>query len=202
MFRRVSFLIVLVVFALSMGVVWTMPAYADDISDAIEEGLALYKKGEFSEAVQNLDYASQLIRQKKSDKLKTLLPEAPEGWTAEESSSEAMTGAMFGGAVAARRTYIKDSSRMNIEIITDSPMLQGMMMMFNNPMFATSDGGRLTKIAGRKAIMKYSDSGREGDIRIVVADRFLVNVSGTDVSKEELTNFAEKINYEEMAKLP
>lgn len=58
--------------------------------------------------------------------------------------------AMFGGGVTAEGSYVKDDSRVDVKIITDSLMMQGMVMMFSNPMIATSDGGKLQKINGKK----------------------------------------------------
>jgi len=187
----------LVLFLLSGGLVM-----ADEITEAIEEGLNQYKDGKYTEATGSLDYAAQLIRQKKSQDLLKLLPEPLSGWTAEEGTSEAVGGAMFGGAVTAKRTYLRDSSSVSIEFMADSPMLQGMMMMFSNPMFATSDGGKLEKISGQRAIVKYDASAKTGEIKIIVAGRFLVGINGDEITKKELTDYAEKISYDKLAAMP
>jgi len=36
-------------------------------------------------------------------------------------------------------------------------MLQGVMMMFSNPMLAGADGGKMEKIAGEKTIVNYKE---------------------------------------------
>lgn len=43
--------------------------YADEVTDLIKKALKQYKSGDYIEATTNLDYASQMIRQKKQDKL-------------------------------------------------------------------------------------------------------------------------------------
>ncbi|MBI4775649.1 MAG: hypothetical protein HY788_16020 [Deltaproteobacteria bacterium] len=201
MFHRNRFLnmalSVVALFLFSVG-----PAPADEVTEAIEEGLKQYNDGKYTEATGSLDYASQLIRQKKSQDLLKLLPEPLSGWTAEEGSSEAVGGAMFGGAVTAKRTYSKDSSSVSVEFMADSPMLQGMMMMFTNPVFATSDGGKLEKISGQRAIVKYDASDKTGEIKIIVANRFLVTVSGDGIAKKELTDYAQAIQYDKLAVMP
>ena len=121
--------------------------YADDVTDSINEALDAYKEGEYSAAVDSLNYASQLINQKKGDSLSALLPEPLDGWSAKSSKSKAMGAAMFGGGITATRQYIKEKNNITIEIVADSPVLQSMMMMFSNPMYATSDGGKLEKIS-------------------------------------------------------
>ncbi len=177
-------------------------ASADEIVRSIEDALRQYKSGEYSAAVGSLDYAAQLIRQKKGGKLQSLLPKALPGWRVSDSNAQAVGAAMFGGGVSAERQYQKGSSIVTVTIVTDSPMLQSMMMMFSNPMFATSDGGRLETIGGQRAIVKYGSSDREGEITIVVANRFLVTVSGEGVSKKDLIDYAKGIDYKKLAALP
>lgn len=178
------------------------PVLADEVTDSINEALKQYNNGEFTEAVQSLDYSAQLIRQKKGGQLEAFLPEPISGWKAEDAKSQAMGAAMFGGGITAERSYVKGDSRVDVKIITDSPMMQGMMMMFSNPMMATSDGGKLEKIGGEKAIVKYSSDNKDGDINMVIAGRFLITVEGNDVAREDLIAFAEGIDFKKLALMP
>lgn len=193
---------VAVVAALLLFSVASRPVLADDVTDSINEALKQYGKGEFADAVQSLDYAAQLIRQKKGGQLEAFLPKPISGWKAEEAKSQAMGSAMFGGGVTAERAYVKGDSRVDVKIITDSPMMQGMMMMFSNPMLATSDGGKLEKINGEKAIVKYSNENKSGNINVVIAGRFLVTVDGNDVSRSDMIAFAQGIDFKKLAVMP
>jgi hypothetical protein len=74
-------------------------------------------------------------------------------------------------------------------------MLQGTMIMFTNPAFALSDGGKPEKIAGQKAIVKYSSSEKQGDTQIMVASRFLISIEGSGGAKSDLKNYAAAIDY-------
>jgi hypothetical protein len=169
---------------------------ADDVEEAVKEGLQYYHDGDFSNAAGNLEYAAQLIRQKKGGELESLLPQPLAGWTAEETESQAMGAAMFGGGVTAERRYRKGESEVSVQIVTDSPLLQGVLMMFTNPMFAASDGGKLEKIKGQKALVKYDASARQGDIQIVVGGKYLVSIEGSEVEKADLQAYAEAVSYE------
>ena len=176
-------------------------AFADDITTSINEALEYYNNGEYTEAVSSLNYASQLIQQKKGGSLESFLPKPLSGWSAEDASSQAAGAGMFGG-VTAQREYRKGDSSVSVTIITDSPMLQGMMVMFSNPMFATQDGGKLEKINKQKAIVKYQPADKEGEIQIMVNSRFLVTVEGRGVTKEEMKQYAGAIDYDKLADLP
>lgn len=181
---------------------FSMPAFADDVIDSINEGLKYYKNGSYSQAAESLNYASQLIQQKKGESLKSLLPELLKGWDAQEADSQAMGTAMMGGGLSASRSYTKGDSSVEVRIMTDSPMLQAMMMMFSNPMMAASDGGKMEKISGQKAIVKYQQSERSGEINIMAANRFLVTVEGYDISVQDLKAYAGALDYNKLAALP
>ena len=174
--------------------------FADEITDSIEEAMGYYKEGNYVEAANNLDYASQLIRQKRSGKLEALLPEPLAGWSAEDVKSQAAGPGYLGGMISAKRSYKKDNSSVTIEIITDSPALQSMIMLFSNPAYAAADGGKLTKIKNQKAIIKYRPSDKNGEINIVVEKQYLVSVKGRDINQNDLVDYASAIDYKELKK--
>lgn len=174
----------------------------DDVVTSINEGMEFYKNGEYGEAASSLNYAVQLIQQKKGDALAGLLPEALDGWTAEEVQTEAAGAAMFGGGITAERRYSKGNSYLTIQIVTDSPMLQAVMMMFSSPMFATADGGKMERIGRQKAIVKYTPTDRSGEIQMVVDNRFLVTIEGGEISRDEMLDYARAIDVKKMAALP
>lgn len=177
-------------------------AVADDVTDYINEALEFYNDGQYSEAVSSLNFAEQLIQQKKSSGLEAFLPEPLKGWDAEAATSQAAGSAMLGGGISAERQYSKEDSSIRIQILADSPMLQGVMMMMSNPMFAASDGGKMERIGKQKAIVKYDAGNKEGEIQIVVANRFMVTVEGDGISDTELKDYAKAIDYDKMAQLP
>jgi hypothetical protein len=188
--------------AISLAVVFLMsPAagFADDVTDAINEALKYYKEGQYSSAVQNLNYASQVIQQKKGEGLTAFLPEPLSGWTAQEASSQAAGAAMFGGGITVGREYTKDESTVTIQIITDSPVMQSMVLMLSNPMYATSDGGKLERIKGQNAIVKFNTADNSGDIKMVVANRYFITLEGRQTTMEDLLAYARAINFNKLA---
>ncbi|MFO8086116.1 MAG: hypothetical protein R6U27_17540 [Desulfobacterales bacterium] len=195
-FARLSIFLTIMFILISSTTLW-----ADDITDAIDEALEYYKQGEFSPAAESLDYAAQLIRQKKGSQLQDILPEPLAGWSAEEASSQGYGAAILGGGINVERRYYQDTSDVTVRIVTDSPMLQGFMVLFQNPMYATADGGRLEKIEGQKAIVKYDSSARNGSINIVVNHRYLITVEGNMVRKKDLTAYAAAVDYKTLMQM-
>lgn len=173
-------------------------AVADDVTDTIQEAIDYYNEGDLVEAANTLDYASQLIRQKRSGNLEDFLPEPLTGWSAKDVESQAAGAAYLGGMISAKRSYRKEQSSITIEIITDSPMIQSMVMMLSNPAYATADGGRLAKIERQKAVIKYKPSNKSGEINIVVAKKYLVNVKGLNINEADLVDYASAIDYKKL----
>lgn len=182
--------------ALCLG---AFPAMADDVTDAINEGVSQYKAGNYSEAASQLDYAAQLIRQKKGGDLETMFPKPLSGWTAEDATSTAAGAAMFGGGVTAQRNYYKDGSNITINIMTDSPAMQGMMMMLSNPAFASSSGMKLDKVNGQRAMYEYDAANQTGEMTIVVNNKYLITINGDVVSLDEIKAYAGAIDFDKLA---
>jgi hypothetical protein len=127
-----------------------------------------------------------------------LLPAPPSGWKAEDATAQAAAAAMFGGGVSAERHYTKgESSSITVKLITDSPIMQGVLMMMGNPMFANADGGKLERIKGQKAILKNKNG--SGSVNVVVNGTLLVQIEGSDVTDADLRAFAEAIDYAKIA---
>ncbi len=168
---------------------------ADEVEDSVREAMEYYRAGQYSDAAQSLNYAAQLIQQLKGESLESYLPAALPGWTSQDSSSESMAMGMFGGGITARREYSRGNSSISIQIITDSPLMQSALMMLSNPMMARSSGGKLERIKGERALVKYEQADRQGEIQIVVANKMLVTIEGYDVTIDELRAYAQAINF-------
>lgn len=174
--------------------------WADDVLNILEEAVKQYKNGDYSAAASNLDYASQLIRQKKSEHMKQLLPEPLAGWEAEAADAQAIGTAVFGSGVNVSRTYKLKEAVITVDIVTDSPVIQSMVMMLNNPMLIGASGGKLEVIKGQKAIVKYDETALEGEVNIVVGNNILVTIKGQKTGRADLLAYAAAVDYEALKK--
>lgn len=182
-------------------VLLTQPLQAEDnVLSTIKEAARQYESGDYTGAASNLDYAAQLVRQQKSERMKALLPEPLSGWEGKEASAQALGAAILGGGVTVSRDYKKGPANLSVEIVSDSPVLQSVLMMVNNPMFAGAGGGKLETIKGQRAILKYDTGKKTGELYIVVASRFVITIKGRQVSREELLAYGEAIDYRALEK--
>lgn len=199
---RIRFTVICVLMlAASLG---GLQARADEITDQIKEGLDFYNKGDFSEAVNALNFAVGQIQQKQTAGLKSVFPEPLSGWKAEESTGQYGAAPFLGGGVtASRRYYVENTDKeVDIEFVSDSPLLQSVMMFYTNPAFYSSQPDtKLVKIQGRKAVQKYMPQDREGEINIVIGSRMLVSIKGQGLDKvDDMVAYANAIKYEALEK--
>jgi len=172
----------------------------DNVLGAIKEATKQYEAGDYTGAASNLDYAAQLIRQQKSERMKALLPAPLAGWEGKEASAQALGAAILGGGVTVSRDYKKGAANLSVEIVSDSPVLQSVLMMVNNPMFAGAGGGKLETVKGQRAIVKFDSGKKSGELYIVVASRFVVTIKGRQVAREDLFAYGEAIDYQALDK--
>jgi hypothetical protein len=194
-FRRLAAVV------LCLVIVIALPAWADEIGDQIRSALKLYEDGDYATAASELEFAAMQIRQMQAGRIADALPKPLPGWQAEDVETTAMPGMAMGGGSAAAREYTKGDTSVEVQIMGDSPMMQGLAMMMNNPMIAASSGNKLIKVKGQKALLQYDASDHSGELQIVVGNNVLVTVNGSDVTQEDLQAYAEAVNYELILKL-
>lgn len=172
---------------------------ADEITDVLAETTEAYKQGDYVQVKEDLTYVLELLKQKKGESLKTMLPEALDGWTAKTAKSESAGSGMLGGGTSVSRVYKKGNAKITINVVTDSPVMQSIGMMISNPMF--SSGGKLKRINREKAMVKYDEKRKSGEVTLVVDKRFMISVKGREVTEEDLVSYTKTIDFKKLKTL-
>jgi len=169
-------------------------AGADDILDAIGVAQKSYQTGDLAGAKQSLDLASQLIAQKNAEGFAALLPEPLPGWKAEKAQSTAMGAAIFGASVASRSYSNAKGETVDVQITGDSAMVMQFASILSNPQFAGAMG-KLVKVGSQRAVQTA-----EGDINMVVANKFLVTVQGSGTGADKAA-YAQAVDIIKLTKM-
>jgi hypothetical protein len=169
-------------------------ALADEVGDAITAAQTAYKAGELSQAKQSLDIASQLIAQQTAEALVAALPKPLAGWKAGNPDTSA--GGVFGfsGTQASRSYTNAKNESIDVSIATDSPLLTQLATAMANPALAGLMG-KLVTVGTQRAIQT-----KEGEINMLVASRYVVNVTGGGTADDKL-NYAKGIDLTVLAKM-
>lgn len=147
------------------------PALADEVSDTLSSAMQAYEDGDIDYAIEELDYAKQLLQAMKTDELSNFLPEAPDGWNREINSEMNAGLAMLGGGVGAEAEYTKGSEHVTLRIMAGNPMVSAFAGMAAN---AGLMGMKPERIGREKFL--YDD----GELTGVIDNRILVQAEGED----------------------
>jgi len=159
---------------------------------AFPEALEVAKKSAEQEklgaAIAALQAAIQDLQKKQRAAVLAAMPK-PEGWTIQDppadDQADAVAAGMFGAGYSTTRRYQKGQQQLNVEVTANSPLLQMLGMMFNNPALIEADGGEIVKYGAHKAILKkQGDDGQE--LMLLMHDTHLIKVSGNGVTADEL----------------
>ena len=158
------------------------PAAADDIEQSLELALEAYRAGDLKLAKEEIDFAAQLIAQKRAGALADFLPEPMEGWTRRDDSAGAQAAGAFGGQTASA-TYQKDGQRVEVQLMANNQMVSAMAGMFGNATLMGSMG-EVRRIGRQKVVVTNS-----GEVQTLVDNRIMVNVRGNASVEEKIAYF-------------
>ena len=159
--------------AAAIGVISAGPLWADDISDALQSAMDAYEDGDTQYALEELEYAKQLLMAMKTDALVEFLPAAPDGWTRAVKTDMNAGLAMMGGGTGAEATYEGEGQRITVTIMADNPMVSGMAGMIAN---AAILGAKIERVGREKFMVQ------KGEINGLVDKRILVKATGGEVA--------------------
>lgn len=181
------------------------PAMADEIDAQLERGRQLYREDKLGEALEAVEVASTLMRQKKAELMQEVFPAAPAGWTAEKAESQALAKVFMGGGITASRLYKQQGGqgRVKLEVVSDSPLMQGVAMLITNPMLVQSaPGAKLIRLGQDNALLT-SHGQRRAEVQMVVDGRLLVRAeaSGLEQAAETAKDFAARLDLDRLRRL-
>ena len=172
-----------------------MPAFAaDDILSAIDQARKAYQSGDLANAKQSLDLASQLIGQKNAEGFAALLPAPLPGWKAEQAQTSAVGAVGFGASQASRAYTNVKGDNVEVQITGDSVIIAQIATFLANPGIVGAMG-KVTRVGTLNAII-----GSDGDIHMVVANKFLVLVQGSAPADAKMT-YARAVDVAKLAKM-
>ena len=177
-------------------------AAADGVTDAVQEAMDYYKQGRLSAAAESLDFAAGLVRQKKADEMKALLPKPMQGWNVDDSLSNLIAADFFGGGISVQRAFKLGQKTILVRYLTDSAVLQSAVLMFTDPSLASANGGKFESLEGQKVLVKYEGQDQSGEIAVLINRRILVSVRGTRVPLTDLYAYARMVNFAGLSRLP
>lgn len=136
--------------------------------------------------------------------LKELLPSDAAGLERIEATGE-KTGAMGFTISQAEAKYKKEDANIEVQIL-DTGGVGGMAMMglaawtMAEVDRETASGyEKTTRFEGHKAFEKYDNNRQDGELNLIVGDRYIVNVKGRNVSMDQLKGTLNELDLNKLA---
>ena len=180
--------------ALALLGAFAAPAWADDVTDAMDQARKAYQASDLGATKQSLDVASQLIGQKNAEVFATMLPNALPGWKAEKPQTTALGEAGFGASTASRAYNNVNGDHVEVQITGDSAMVSQIATFLNNPALAGAMG-KLIRVGNQRAIQDG-----DGNVKMIVANKFLISVDGSADATSKIS-YAQAIDFAKLSKL-
>lgn len=158
--------------ALCVALSLSTAARADEVTDTLQSAMDAYAEGDLQYALEELEYAKQLMLTQKTDALSVFLPEAPEGWTREVNTEINASLGMMGGGVGAEAEYTGGGDSFTVSIFADNPMVGAMGAMIQN---AAAMGMKIERIGREKFAIQ------DNTIQGMIDNRILVKAEGGDM---------------------
>ena len=188
---RKGFLILL---ALTVTALLAPATQADELSDSLAKAQALYAQGKYTEAIAELNFAIAQIQTKQMEQYETLFPVALPTWTADKIESQAGMAIMGGGISLSRYYHNEAGANVSVSIVSDSPMMSGMLMAMGNPLML--GGKKVVTIKGEKAVDDWDNDSKSGKLQLIVDSRVLITIDGNSLEKkEDLLAYANAIDF-------
>ncbi|MGH1368196.1 MAG: hypothetical protein ACRBCL_06230 [Maritimibacter sp.] len=162
----------------------TNPLLADEVSDTLSSALEAYEEGDIDYAIEELDYAKQLLQGMKTEALTAFLPAAPDGWSREIDTEMNAGMAFLGGGVGASAEYMKGSESMSVTIMANNPMVTAFGGMIGN---AAMLGMKVERVGREKFLWD------DGELTGLIDNRIMIQIEAQD--KATALALAEDIDF-------
>lgn len=138
----------------------------------LDAARSAYEKGDIGYAIEELNFALQLLQQQNAGSLANFQPEPLEGWTRtiDDEAGRAL-GIMGGSGTVAE--YTNGDAAFTIQIVVDSPIIAGAAALFGNAGLMASMG-TVVHVGREKFIIQ------DEELIAVIGNRILIQASGID----------------------
>lgn len=194
-----------------VATLWLAPAFGQQRSapkkdptfpEAVEQAKKAADAEQYGAAIAALHEAIAALQKKQRVAILASLPK-PDGWTVKDDEPNDADNPFAAGMALVgmnlTRRYRNNDKSLTVEITANSPMMQMMSMMFNNPALLKADGGEIVQYGAHKAILKKNgDSGSE--LQILMHDKHLIKVTSQGISDDDLLKIFDQAFVDRMEK--
>jgi len=194
--------------ALAMALLISTSSFAQDIKteaiDSLNTAQDFVKKGNYSKAIEEINYALAKINEMTAADLLNFIPEAPQGFKLVNKNSQGVgSGAAIAGNAGATAQYTNDAGTtvdLNIAIGGMTGKMASLAALGSLFAGINPDGGAQQtlkiRVQGYTGTEVFSSGDRSGTLTFQVGEKTSVTIEGTDIgSTDVLMSLAKKIDF-------
>lgn len=172
------------------------PAKQDrEFSAALDAAQRAFSRDERRAAVSALRQAILVVQERQRAAILAALPK-PAGFTCEDVAPASAAKDPFAVEIAAlgldveRRYRGEGDIRFDIEVSTDSPLVQVFASLLEDPEKVRGSGGSILSLGAHRALAKFKEG--HGEITIVLRDRHVVKVTADGMAEAAVTAIVDR----------
>jgi hypothetical protein len=165
---------------------WITLASAQDYEAGLQKAGAYIKEERFAEAIDELKVLIERLQARIADELIAAFPEPLDGWERGEVVFQQVGMSVFGGGLSLTAEYTgARNHKIDIQIITKSPMIEGLAVVLQNSEISAPEQ-ELIQFDDYKGLLRLQSSAGQGDIKMIIGTETLVTITARDFSDSTL----------------
>jgi hypothetical protein len=180
---------------------WVSLIYSqNEIIETIDQAKQLYLEKNFSESIDYLNQALELINKELLAQVESVFPEPLRGWKADPPFSRATETAYTTSLVSNCKYYKEGGGQsVEIEIQTNAPRIANIKMAFVNPLVVKQlgKGAKISTVNDRSCIERYDPIDKFAELIFVPASSVLITIRGYEMKNiDVVAKYAGRIKWD------
>ena len=177
-------------------------AQSSNVKSITDRAVRDYQSGNYTSAINGMERALDIMKNKQSNEYQKLLPQILPGWTRGESSSRPVDPRGIEDGRIVEQTYNKGRGYVTVTLLVNAPMVNDVKKMLSNSQGTTNRTGYSYElIANKRSLVRYYDNQNKGEITILAGNNAVAAVFGQNVTLREMKNYARLFKFSEINKL-
>ena len=155
---------------------------AQEYEAELEKTRKFIEEERFAAAIDELKALIERLQSRIADELIAAFPGPLDDWRRSDVVFQQVGMSVYGGGLSLTAQYTGDGkNKVEIQIITKSPMVEGLAVLLQSNDFSSPDQ-ETVDIAGYQCLVQLNSSSRQGDLKMILGTETLATVTARDFS--------------------
>jgi len=161
-----------------------------DVGELLNGVKSAVEAKKYGKALAELNLLVGEVTKLRIESLKKTLEAAvkPSGWTGEEATGEGSGQIMIAAGITIRKRFTKGEKGMQVELLSDSPMVGMIAPLLSNPAMLQGREGVsvVTLKGGRRGVLEYRGDSKSGNLQVLLNNNAILKFDGDGVDRADI----------------